>query len=334
MSDQQNQILNKSYEAAKWLYHFAKQNFNDFISINGHNFAAAIAFYGFLSLFPLSIALITLFRVFIGIEGFEERLINGIIEQIPVLEETQQRIFIQDFIHNVSNNTTVTSGLTGLGLFVAGLGVFGSIRKSVNIIWGINRPRPFIVERAIDFVLMMGASTLLFLSVMLTAIVSFLGDITDFLFPGTPFGYPAFIQVLLIVVPPIVTYLVFIIIYWWLPNTKVRLIEIASVSLLAAAAFEIAKYMFILFIRYSGGSFTSVYGSISTIMVFFFFVYTEAIILLVGAMLSAKWANFLRIRAQHRQNEELMKNLRRINLMSHLPFVPLSDTPASTPRRP
>ena len=46
------------------------------------------------------------------------------------------------------------------------MGVFGSIRKSVNVIWGIHRPRPFLIERAIDFIMMMVASSLLFLAVL------------------------------------------------------------------------------------------------------------------------------------------------------------------------
>ena len=303
---------------------FVYHNVNDFMSVNGHYLAAAIAFYSFLSIFPLSIALITLWRFVVGLEGFEDRLITGIVTQIPVLAETDGPSFVEGFIRNVSNQPAVTSSLTGLGLFIAGMGVFGSIRKSVNVIWGIHRPRPFLIERAIDFIMMLVASTLLFLSVLLSAIVSFVEEIAQLLATEVvPFDQ----WVLLVAglaIPSAITYVVFTVVYWWLPNTKVRLAEILGVALLATIAFEIAKYVFIFFLRNSGGLLASIYGSISTIMMFFFFVYVEAIILLAGAMLSAKWANHLRIRDQRRQNRMLIDNLRRINASDRLTFLPLA----------
>ena len=303
---------------------FVYHNVNDFMSVNGHYLAAAIAFYSFLSIFPLSIALITLWRFVVGLEGFEDRLITGIVTQIPVLAETDGPSFVEGFIRNVSNQPAVTSSLTGLGLFIAGMGVFGSIRKSVNVIWGIHRPRPFLIERAIDFIMMLVASSLLFLSILLSAIVSFVEEIAQLLATEVvPFDQ----WVLLVAglaIPSAITYVVFTVVYWWLPNTKVRLVEILGVALLATIAFEIAKYVFIFFLRNSGGLLASIYGSISTIMMFFFFVYVEAIILLAGAMLSAKWANHLRIRDQRRQNRMLIDNLRRINASDRLTFLPLA----------
>ena len=303
---------------------FVYHNVNDFMSVNGHYLAAAIAFYSFLSIFPLSIALITLWRFVVGLEGFEDRLITGIITQIPVLAETDGPSFVEGFIRNVSNQPAVTSSLTGLGLFIAGMGVFGSIRKSVNVIWGIHRPRSFLTERAIDFIMMLVASSLLFLSVLLSAIVSFVEEIAQLLATEVvPFDQ----WVLLVAglaIPSAITYVVFTVVYWWLPNTKVRLAEILGVALLATLAFEIAKYVFIFFLRNSGGLLASIYGSISTIMMFFFFVYVEAIILLAGAMLSAKWANHLRIRDQRRQNRMLIANLRRINASDRLTFLPIA----------
>ena len=314
--------VRRTFGWSKQAFWFIYHNVNDFMSVNGHYLAAAIAFYSFLSIFPLSIALITLWRLLVGLEGFEDRLITGIVTQIPVLAETDGPSFVEGFIHNVSNQPAVTSSLTGLGLFVAGMGVFGSIRKSVNVIWGIHRPRPFLIERAIDFIMMLVASSLLFLSVLLSTIVSFVEEIAQLLATDVvPFDQ----WVLLVAglaVPSAITYVVFSVVYWWLPNTNVRLADIFGVALLATIAFEIAKYVFIFFLRNSGGLLASIYGSISTVMMFFFFVYVEAIILLAGAMLSAKWANHLRIRDQRRQNRLLIDNLRRINASDRLTFLP------------
>ena len=313
-------VFNRLNQTFWFLYH----NVNDFMSVNGHYLAAAIAFYSFLSIFPLTIALITLWRFVVGAEGFEDRLITGILTQIPVLAETEGPSFVERFIHNVSNNPAVTSSLTGLGLFVAGMGVFGSIRKSVNIIWGIHRPRPFLTERAIDFMMMTVASSLIFLSVLLSAIFSFIQEIADLMATGVAPVDQWVVLVAGLAIPAVITFFVFTVVYWWLPNTNVRLIEILGVALLATFAFETTKYVFIYFLRNSGGLLTSIYGSVSTVMMFFFFVYFEAIILLAGAMLSAKWSNHLRIRDQRRQNQLLIDNLQRINSSNRLAFLPFT----------
>ena len=315
-------IVRVVFSWARQSFWFLFHNVNDFMSVNGHYLAAAIAFYSFLSIFPLSIALITLWRFVVGAEGFEDRLITGIVNQIPVLGETDGPSFVEGFIHNVSNQPAVTSSLTGLGLFVAGMGVFGSIRKSVNIIWGIYRPRPFLTERLIDFIMMTVASSLIFLSVLLSTIFSFIGEIT-FLLASEVAPFNQWVVIVAgLAIPAVITYVVFSVVYWWLPNTNVRFVEILGVALLATVAFELTKFIFILFLRNSGGLLTSIYGSISTVMMFFFFVYIESIILLAGAMLSAKWSNHLRIQDQRRQNQLLIANLRRINSSDRLTFLP------------
>ncbi len=321
---EQHSLFVRSFGFVRHAFWFVYHNVNDFMSVNGHYLAAAIAFYAFLSIFPLSIALITLWRFVVGLEGFEDRLINGIVNQIPVLAETEGPSFVERFVQNVSNEPAVTSSLTGLTLFIAGMGVFGSIRKSVNVIWGIQRPRPFLIERAIDFVMMVIASSLLFLSLLLSAVFSFIQEIAQLLATDrAPFDQ-WFLVVAGYVIPSVITFLVFIVVYWWLPNTKVKFADILGVGVLSTIAFEIAKYVFIFFLRNSGGLLASIYGSISTIMMFFLFVYVESIILLAGAMFSAKWSNHLRVDDQRRQNRLLINNLQRINDSDRLAFLPES----------
>lgn len=308
-----------------WAVMFVVRNVNDFLSINGHYLAAAIAFYGFMSIFPLSIALLWLSRRFVGIENFEQRLVEGIVAQIPVLDADEGVSFVENFIQEVvSTNNPALTGFAGLGLFIAGMGVFGSIRKSVNIIWGIARPRPFLIERVMDMALMLGASSLLFLSLLVTTALAFIEQLTGFFFPNAQQFDPTFARLVGWIAPPVMTYIVFVVIYWWLPNTKTRVTEVAGLALLGAAAFEITKLVFIFYLNRAGSSLSSLYGSISTIMLFFFFVYVEAIVLLAGAMLSAKWSNFMRVRNQKKQVAALEASLRRIDSSPSLRFAPQS----------
>ena len=325
--DAASAALRSAFKATVWGVMFLVRNVNDFLSINGHYLAAAIAFYGFMSIFPLSIALLWLSRRLIGIENFEQRLVDGILTQIPVLNAGDGISFVENFINEVvTTNNPALTGFAGLGLFIAGMGVFGSIRKSVNIIWGISRPRPFLIERVMDMALMLGASCLLFLSLLITALLTFVEQLTAFFFPGAPPFNQSFATLVGWVAPPVMTYIVFVVVYWWLPNTTTRVREVAGIALIGAAAFEITKLVFIFYLNRAGGSLSSLYGSISTIMLFFFFVYVEAIVLLAGAMLSAKWSNFMRVRSQKRQIAMLEDSLRRIDSQRELVFAPHTAT--------
>ena len=56
---------------------FCASNFNEFLDKNGPYSAAAISFYSLFSLFPLMLALISVFGFVLGIGEFKQQLIEG-----------------------------------------------------------------------------------------------------------------------------------------------------------------------------------------------------------------------------------------------------------------
>ncbi len=305
-----------------WFIKFVASNFNEFLDKNGPYMSAAIAFYAFFALFPLSLALIAIFSLFLGISGFEERLIEGLETQIPVLAE-QSDTFLADFFATLRNDRPVTSAVAIFGLIFASRAVFSSIRKSVNTIWGITKPRPFLTEQAMDFLLLVGAALLLIVSFSITTIFGFFQDVSTIVAPNTPVSDGALWAQVTRFSAPILSFIVFLIIYWWLPNTKLRFKEVFPTALLGAAAFEISKAIFILYLQNAAGLANGIYGGVSAIIVLMVFVYVSAIILLVGAQVTSRWAFYLANREQQKQNEELSLNLARIRSTPSLPGLPL-----------
>ncbi len=322
-----NELLNKTQavwliEGPVWLIKFVASNFNEFLDKNGPYMAAAIAFYAFFALFPLSLALITIFSFFLGIEGFEDQLIEGLETQIPVLAE-QSDTFLADFFASLSSGRPVTSSVATIGLIFASKAVFSSIRKSVNTIWGITKTRPFLTEQAMDFLLLVGAALLLIISFSITTIFVFFQDFSTIVAPNTPVSADALWARIAQASPPLLSFVVFLIIYWWLPNTKLRFKEVFPTALLGAAAFEISKQVFIFYLRNAAELASGIYGGVSAIIVLMVFVYVSAIILLVGAQVTSRWAFYLATREQRKQNEDLSHNLARIRSTPSLPGMPL-----------
>ena len=305
-----------------WFVKFVTSNFNEFLDKNGPYMSAAIAFYAFFTLFPLSLALITIFSFFLGIKDFEESLITGLETQIPVLAE-QGDEFLSNFFQSLRAGRGVTSAVAVLGLIFASKAVFSSIRKSVNTIWGITKTRPFLTEQAMDFALLVGASILLIVSFSITTIFGFFQEVSTIVAPNTPVSGTALWAQIARLSPPLLSFIVFLIIYWWLPNTKLRFKEVFPTALLGAAAFEISKSVFILYIRNAAGLANGIYGGVSAIIVLLVFVYVSAIIMLVGAQVTSRWAFYLATREQQKQNEELSLNLARIRSKPSLPGLPL-----------
>ncbi|MQG88791.1 MAG: YihY/virulence factor BrkB family protein [SAR202 cluster bacterium] len=310
-------MLNISLSVIK----FIASNFNEFLAKNGPYMSAAIAYYAFFSLFPLTLALIAVFSFALGITDFEQKLITGLREQIPVLAELDDD-FLADFFDGISAGRTAGSVVAVIGLFWVSQQVFSAIRKSINVIWGIDKTRPFITERLMDIALMFGAATLLFASVVITGILSFIQDLSAIWLPDAPISDPLLWQRVAVFVPLFLSFVVFLTLYWWLPNTKLKFKEVWPTALVGAAAFEISKAVFVFYLRNMSGVATSVYGGVSAIIVLMIFVYVSAIILLVGAMLTSRYAFYISENEQKKRNQYLARSLERIRGTSELPGMP------------
>ena len=266
----------------------------EFMSIKGHFLAAAIAFYAFLSLFPLTIALVTLLHLTLGENVLDELLHDAINRQIPVLSQTETgSSLLEDFITHSRANSTLTSSIGGLVLLGSALGIFATIRESVNIVWGIESSRGFFLERLVDAALLIVTSLLLLLSIIVTAVFAFLEEIGHAFALDTETFRHSFVHVAGVTVPWGITCLVLTLIYWWLPNAKINIKQVLPVSLFATLIFELVKFAFVTYLHHDADRLFSIYGSFLGLMLFFVFVFAEAVVLLAGAMICAKWIRYL-----------------------------------------
>lgn len=267
---------------------FVARSAMEFVDINGLYLAAAIAYYSFMSIFPLALVLLWISRQWIGISEFDARLLSGIEEVVPVLGAAGGSSFIADFIQRaVSANAALTLASLG-GLLLGALGIFGAIRKSMNEIWGVERYRPLLIQRVWDVCMMVAGSCVLFLSLMLAIVFTFLEQIMSFLFPEATQLSPLLIAAIRWSVPLAITWAAITVIYSWLPNVRVGLSEVVWVAGATTVAFELVQAGFIFYLQQEAHSIVSIYGSLSTIMFFLYFVYAQSIVLLMGAMFAAK----------------------------------------------
>lgn len=262
---------------------------NDFLKKNGPQLSAAISYYALFSMFPLIVAIISGLSFLLGSDAIEE-LANRVTHQFPVSKETTGEI-----ITSTINSRSIAGIASILGLLWAGTAVFGSIRKGINATWGISKSRPFIKERLIDITFMFSAAILMLISIFSTAVLVYLMEIIEFITSETQVDARLLWDRLASAAPPTLSFIVFFAIYWFLPNTKVKITEPLPGAIIATIGFEIFKNVFVWYIGNSY-MYSTVYGSVGSIVVLMVWVYVSSIILLFGSTITSRVSeyNFLK----------------------------------------
>jgi membrane protein len=263
--------------ATKWALFFRDVT-NEFLTDNCPHLAASISFYVLLSLFPLTLALVSVLGFISHSPDMQARVINGIGNFLPV-----SRDFITSSIQSVVSTRAVTGVIAVIGLIIAGNAVFTAVRKSVNAAWGIRQPRPFLTERLVEFGMLLGAAILFLLSIAVTSALSIVQqqNITAF---GTHGGL--FWNLVSGAISTVAVFVVFLLLYKFVPNTKVRWRDIWLGALLAAIGFEVTKSIVVWYMAHFS-HYNLIYGPIGGLVALLIWVYVSAVIFLFCAKMTA-----------------------------------------------
>ena len=117
---------------------------NDFLGKNCQYIAGAIAFYTLFSMFPLVLAMVSIWGFFFGHEMEREIMAEQMADVLPVSSD-----FIGQAMRGVVSARTITGVASVFALIWASSAAFGAIRKGINAAWGVTRTRPFI-KREVD----------------------------------------------------------------------------------------------------------------------------------------------------------------------------------------
>lgn len=239
--------------------------------------AAALSFATLLALVPMiavTFALISKFPFAAGLgEALERFLLSNLLP-----EKAGQIIakYVGQFAHRVDRVTILGIGALGLTALMQML----TIEHAFNAIWGVRKHRP-VARRVAFHVMAMLLGPVLFGAslILLTFVASASLGLVDeprwvTLMVGKGLSF-------------VVTSVLFGILFWALPYTKVVKWHAALGGLLAALGFAGLQYLFALYVvRFSG--YTVLYGGFSAIPVFLVWIYASWGVVLVGALLVAE----------------------------------------------
>ena len=234
--------------------------------------AAGVAYYSFLSIFPLLLGLIALFGFFLPSVNLQDALLNYVGDNIP----GATNILKQNIASIIELRGTL--GVLSIVVFFWGASVmFSAVSRAINRAWDIRRYRPFYIRKPRELGMVFGIGILFLLSLGASAIILILRRVLNL---------PAADLIIVNVGSWLVAFLLiltaFLLLYKLIPNTRTYWRYVWPGALLAAILFEIARTLFVFYLE-NFANYQLIYGSIASIIVLLVWIYYSAFIMILGA---------------------------------------------------
>ncbi len=131
--------------------------------------AAAISYRFLFSVFPLAIFFVSILGLLLRDDATRQNVIDAVIDIVPLSGEGV------DQLERVLRSVSTPWSLVGLVSIAVSLwsasGLMAAVRIALNAAWGVDRDRPWVRSKLVDFALVLGAGLFITASVVLTAIV-------------------------------------------------------------------------------------------------------------------------------------------------------------------
>lgn len=241
---------------------------------NGFLLSSGITFNFLICLIPLTLLMLAL----IGTYLYSSReVLNHISYHLQNVVPSLDPKIMEDIMRIIRHRKIV--GVLGIGgLIWASTWVFSSLRTILNIIFQVEKDRSILRGKAIDLFMVLLAGIFLLMSMTLTSSITFIQGYHFSLFldmrPITRF-------ILKYLIPFFFTFWMSFLIYKIIPDERVNFKSALQAALFTSLLWEGAKQLFGWYVLHLG-RFSMVYGSLSTLAIFFLLVYYSSAILILG----------------------------------------------------
>lgn len=263
------------------------QRFRDADALNN---AKVLVYFTLLSVFP---ALIVLGNLFSLLHINQSNVLTYVRMAIPA--------DIMKWLMPTINGllTHSNSGLLSLGAIVtlwsASRGI-NAMKTSFNHAYGVKLSQNFVIRRLFA---MITTLLLLFAIVLMITVFTFGSQFLEFLAPiiGIPGRWISMFKTWRWPVAFVALFIVLAIIYYFLPNVKLKLWTILPGTLFTTIGWLLLAQVFALYVHYFGTRWIS-YGTIGTFIVLLLWLNFSGLVIIVGAILNAVVYEFYQGKAQ------------------------------------
>lgn len=231
-----------------------------------------------LSIVPLIAIIFSILKGF----GFHRRL-EPILDNfmLPLGEkgaELTDQIMV--FVENVQGN--VLAGLGLIMLFVTTISMAQKVEDSFNFVWRVDRPRG-LAQRLSEYL-----SLILIVPIVMVTAAALIGAVESNALVQRIAGVQPFGATLLLIskmAPYLLVVLGFTLLYWFLPNTRVKFYAAVAGGLTGGVLWATTGVVFATFVATSART-LSIYATFAIVILALIWLYLCWLILLVGALVS------------------------------------------------
>jgi membrane protein len=251
---------------------------------------ASLSYYTLFSLFPLILVVLFITRLL---------LINSDVVRSVILDTLAGVTggFRDDFVAALESvvKTRGASGFFGTIILIVGASlVFGELVSAFNIIWGVEAPwrggpLEFLRLTFFSYALILAAAFLLLVSLIISAVLTLLGQVLAAL-PG---GTVLWGGVQIVINLSVLTF-IFALLFKFLPQTYVEWRDVWAGAALTALIWSLAQWGISLYIALSS---YKDYGAIGAILALITWVYLSSLIVFAGGEFTAVFARYYGSRA-------------------------------------
>jgi membrane protein len=246
--------------------------------IEVHTFAFSVAANAILSFFPFIVLLMTLIRYVFHSQAMYDVVLQLLRDYLPA----GQDFVIRNLKYLVATRHRVQV-VSLLILLVTSSGVFLPLEVALNKVWGFPKNRSYFRNQLVSLGLAFGCGVLGLISIALTAGHQYL--LERWLGPEAAglLRWPEFIVMKLFAA--LASIAIFFLIYWLLPNGKVRARAVLPAAIVTGALWDLAKYAYVLLLPWL--NLQEAYGPFSISVTLMVWAFLSGLLLLAGAYLSA-----------------------------------------------
>ena len=249
----------------------ALRKFND---DNGFFLSSGIAFNLLINLIPFILLLLALVGTYLYNDQDVLHHIRAYFRDVaPALDPK-----IMENLADVMQNRQIVGILGFAGLLWFSTWVFRSLRIALNTVFRVEKSRGMLRGIGIDLLMILLTGTLLLVSMILSSVVTFLQGYQGRILVAMG---PTIQWMLKYLLPFLLTYCMFVLIYKIIPNRRIHFSSALQAALFTSLLWELAKHLFGWYVVHLAG-YSIFYGSLSTLVIFIFWVYYSSTILVLG----------------------------------------------------
>ncbi len=274
-------------------YHWVNKNLHgslDVIRLAGKTFAkerapeaaASMAYFTFFSIFPLILVIISFASFVLKSQFVQDQVYQFIIDLIPINPD-----FIVTNIENVLANRGTVGWIAIIGLIWSATSMFNIFALNVDRAWSDDRSHNFLERRLIGIIIIGGLSILILFLWGFKALLN-VEIVKDLLvYFQVPIFQTTLYDIIAYLTPRIFRFIIFWVMYQWIPKPSVRLSEAFWGASFAIILTEIITAAVNWYITSQWVRYELIYGSLGRIIAFMLWIYLSSIVILFGAHISS-----------------------------------------------